>query len=135
MSSYWDAVYGVIGSKPFLRPIENDLYGIAEKVREYDPSFFVVFNVRRKKHEIHSTVPAITSYQMDCPGNGYDLDDRTLHAIREGDLRNRGREIFAEIDRHNERLEKAQEKRVNSRMKDAIKESRWHFKKFAEANY
>lgn len=37
-----------------LKVVENDLYFIASRLKEIDPTYFVVYNVRRGGYEVHS---------------------------------------------------------------------------------
>ncbi len=42
------------GMKSYLRPITDDLYFIASRLKEIDPSYFVVYNLLRSRYEVHS---------------------------------------------------------------------------------
>lgn len=40
--------------KPYLRHITDDLYFIASRLKEIDPSYFVVYNLLKSRYEVHS---------------------------------------------------------------------------------
>lgn len=83
--------------RPYLFPIFDDIYGIAERIHDYDRSFFVVFNKNNQKYEIHS---------LDYPGNDTHsltiredaLDQRAMRHLWENDLRVHGAEIFRRVE-------------------------------------
>lgn len=37
-----------------LRAVTDDLYFIASRLKEIDPSYFVVYNIKRGRYEVHS---------------------------------------------------------------------------------
>ena len=88
----------------FLKLITNDVYNIAKRVREYDDSLFIVFNTKSQKYELHSLDNKGNTFCMTIPYNQLDARIETL--IRKGDIRNRGMEIWREMEHHNEQLER-----------------------------
>jgi len=93
--------------KPYLEPIFS--HDLAHWLREYDPNFFLVWNARRKKYEVHCLNHIGSTYGFDVPNNK--LDSRVEVLIQKCNIRTRGEKIFREIDDWNEKLRKQMERR------------------------
>ena len=59
-----------------LRVITDDLYFIASRLKEIDPSYYVVYNLRRGRYEVHSDAQKGGTLCFVVPYNK--LDARTL---------------------------------------------------------
>lgn len=123
------AVYDRLRGKPYLEPIFNDVYGVSRLIQEYDPQMFLVWDVRRKKYEIHSLGNQGSTYGCDVPNNR--LDSRVLQEIRKGDLRIRGDKIFKEIEERNDFIERSIERQRRDDIKAAAVEMKSAFAKVA----
>lgn len=105
-----------------LIEIQNDIYFINSRIKEIDKNYQIFLNTVKKKFEVHNKEQIGDSFCLTVP---YPLlDDRTVKFVRKTRIENR-KKIFEEIEKHNELLEKIQEKRVlndaKDRMSDAIK--------------
>ena len=88
------------GRSAEVREVEGDLFDIARRLREIDGGYFVL----RKggKFEVHNRKDAPT-YYLTVPWS--ELDARTVELVRRTRAE-RAAEIFAEMERHNERLKR-----------------------------
>ncbi len=83
-------------------PVLHDAFNIIDRVKEVDSSYFILLNRNTQKFEVHSSAQRDT-FCLELPFDF--LDARSLTYIRKY-RRERAKEIFAEIDRENELLEK-----------------------------
>lgn len=111
-----------------LQPIfSGGNYDMLRRLQEYDPALFLVYNSRRKKHEVHSLNHRPFTYACDVPDNR--LDARLEEEIRRGDIRVRGGKVFAEVEAHNERLEKSQERQRHNDLIGIAEEMHPYFRR------
>ena len=110
-----------------LQPIFSDVCDMNRRIREYDPALFLCWNSRRKKYEVHSLNHRPFTYACDVPDNR--LDARMENVIRRGDIRVRGGKVFQEIEEHNERLEKSQERKRKNDLMGVAEEMYPHFRR------
>lgn len=130
MIAFEQKVNEKIGHLPYLVPIFSHVYDMPRRIKEYDSSFFVVFNKNRQKYEIHS---------LDYPDNDtlsctvpYDeLDVRALYHIYDNDLRVHGSEIFRRIERSERLAEQRQERERRNWLHAVAKETQSMFAKDA----
>jgi hypothetical protein len=86
-----------------LIPVETNVYCIPERLKEIDPDFYVVFNTETQKFELHRENHTWDTLELNIP---YDeLDARTIELVKKNKIEN-AKKIFAEIDKHNEMLQK-----------------------------
>lgn len=45
----------VLDEKPKYELVTNDVHNIAERIRRIDPNYFIVFNRRTHRYEVHNT--------------------------------------------------------------------------------
>ncbi len=82
--------------------VVDDLYDVARRIQEIAPYYFVVYNERRQKFELHSDRDRPT-YVLTFP---YDrLDARCIEHTLKTRIENFDR-IIEEMDKHNMELEK-----------------------------
>lgn len=62
--------------KPYLREVTDDLYMIASRLKEVDPTYYVVYNLKRKRYEVHSKEQRGDTLCFVVPYDG--LDARTV---------------------------------------------------------
>ena len=109
--------------------METSAYQIPERVRTFGDDLFVVFNSVRQKYEIHSTENIGSTH---CFSVHLDqLDCRVLDMVREYDIRTRGKQVFRDMERHNERLERLEHQRRQNELRDAAMDARSAFAKLA----
>jgi hypothetical protein len=114
--------------------IEDSVYGIPQRLKDYDPSFFVVRNHKTGKFEIHSTDNMFDSY---CFTVHFDeLDQRTLDIVMKNDMNKKSaRDLEREVDEHNEKIEKAQKRDFHNWAESVAKETYSHWKKDIDNEY
>jgi len=127
MTSYEKEIRLRIGHLKHLIPVFSDTYNISRRVKQYDKSMFVVFNTKTQKYEIHSLENKGYTHCATIPYN--QLDARVETILRRGDIRNRGHEIWREMEEHNERLEKQREESWCREMRALIADTRSLFAK------
>lgn len=96
-------------SKPHLIPVFTSTLSIPERLFEYDFNQFIVLNCRTQRYEVHSLYNKgdTLCFAVGCN----ELDGRVLDIARKTDIRKRkAQEIFDEIDRHNEAVDRDNER-------------------------
>lgn len=94
-----------------LVEVTHDLHGIAERIREIEPEYFIVRNRMKGTWEVHSTATYPNTYCFTVP---YDsLDKRTLDRCRETNISLRGDAVAKDFLARQEKQEKAIQKREN----------------------
>lgn len=78
--------------------ITQDLYFIASRIKEIDPSYFIVRNRKSGSYEVHSCAQKGGSYALTLPFD--QLDARTLDYVRRTSSQRRDK-LFAELEAHN----------------------------------
>lgn len=103
----------------FNRRITGDLYDIADRLKEIDPSYFLIYNTELDRYEvhsdknIHSTLCLVSPYKY--------LDQRLLALVRET-RRERARQLFAEMERTNAAIEQAAQKEQEEKNREVLSE-------------
>lgn len=85
--------------------IENDLYGIADRLREVDDRYEVYYNRRLGRFEVHAGGVLQVAVPFDR------LDARTVEHVRRTRVE-RARAVLDEIDRANRAAEEAARRRA-----------------------
>ncbi len=80
------------------KKVKNDLYHISIRVRHIDPSYFVVYDTRRKTYEIHHSKQRGGSLALHIPYHM--LDSRTIKLLYKTRSRN-AEKIFKSIEKNN----------------------------------
>ncbi len=97
--------------------IKNDVCFISDRIKEIDSKYFILLNVPKNKYEVHYLGQLGGSYCFTIP---YDiLDERTLFYTRKTRIENRA-EIIAEIDKHNEKIEKDSMKVIRNKLEEVL---------------
>jgi hypothetical protein len=88
-----------------LRIIENDLYDIADRLKEIDGGYFLCRNERLGRYEVHSAKNINGTLCLVSPYKHLDsrLVDLVLYTKRENAKR-----VFEDMERQNKRVEKEQ---------------------------
>lgn len=88
--------------------IENDLFGIADRLKSIDEGYFVVFNTKRGMFEVHNDRQRGSTFSLSIPYPC--LDVRTVRLVQRTRAENAKR-LFAEMEEENAALlRKEQEK-------------------------
>lgn len=118
----------------FKTIIEDSVYEIPKRLKEYDESFFVAFNNRNGKFEVHSTDNLFETYCLTVPFN--ELDARTIDLVKRNDTKNKGaREIERELNEHNEKIERQKDREQKNWIEDVAKETHSAFKRDLDYEY
>jgi hypothetical protein len=122
-------IHDRLRGKRHLVPIFTSTLCIPERLREMDQNYFLVFNTRTQKYEVHNLAHKGNTFGLTVY---YDeLDYRTLYVTRASDLRVRGAALFREIDEKNERLEQSNERQRRNDLRAMAGELRSTFAKVA----
>lgn len=91
------------------RIIENDLFGIANRLKSIDSSYFIVYSYRRHRFEVHSSSQRGGTLCLVVP---YDrLDERTVRLVLKT-RRERRDALIKEMERENELIEKREREKI-----------------------
>ena len=114
---------------PYLMEIKTSVYHIPERLKEIDPSLFVVWNNRKHRIEIHSTENKGNTFYMALPFN--ELDSRVIDYVHHN-MKAREQGLLRFIDSHNRKIEEKNERDKRNWIKDVAEETRWFVKKDKE---
>ncbi len=79
--------------------IKNDVYYIAERLKEIDFKYFILYDTKKQKYEIHHKGQSDT-YCLTVPFD--ELDARTVDFVNQTRVENRDR-LLKELDEENRR--------------------------------
>ncbi len=100
--------------------IYSDCQDIIKRLKEIDKDYFVVYNLSRKTFELHNHSQKEGTFCLTLPFEC--LDERTLDLTRRTQSEKRD-ELIKELDRENERLEKAIKRRILNEAEAMLNES------------
>ncbi|HBC94475.1 MAG TPA: hypothetical protein DCZ10_16635 [Pelotomaculum sp.] len=112
-----------IRGKPFLLLIETSATSIPERLEEYDPNMFICFNSLLQEYEVHSLRNREgDTFALSIPYSV--LDTRLLDLVAKRDQNRRSlKAILREIERHNEAIDKAKDRRRKDELHMIAKDS------------
>ena len=97
--------------------IKCDCWFIAQRLKEIDSSYYIVFNLSNQKYEVHSYLQAKNSYCFTLPFN--ELDERTLNFALKTRRENQD-QLIKEIEENNRVIyEKNIKEQINT-LKEAL---------------
>ncbi|MBP3630236.1 MAG: hypothetical protein J6J23_01970 [Clostridia bacterium] len=105
--------------KEYLKVIEDDLFGIARRLKEIDNDYFLVFNNLLGRFEVHSNKNIGNTLSVVCP---YDRVDARLLSLVRKTARNNASALIKEIEEQNEQLQQSEEQKKLQDTKDRAKE-------------
>lgn len=113
--------------KPNWELVEHDLHDISRRLREYDPTYFLLYNHRTGKTEVHNTENVGNTY---CFSNPFDeLDQRLIDKVEETDIQRIGAKVrMMQIEEEERLLELAKEKELKDTASNVAQETHYHFK-------
>ena len=118
-----EKIRSVLSANPKYELIENDLCNIVKRLRLIDPSYFVVYNKRSGRYEVHSTDNVGATFCFIVP---YDeLDARTLTYCRETRVE---RNVVERVDRLNRIADKSRSRAESGEIRDRATELAGHVK-------
>lgn len=100
-----------------LIKIENDALFICERLKEIDKSYYVVFDFKTQKYQVHSSHQKFNSFCFVVPFSC--LDERTILYARKTRIENRDK-IIKEIEMQNLQCEKQNLKNQVKNLKEAL---------------
>ena len=106
--------------------IDDDLFGIARRIKRIDGGYFLLRNKNSGKIEVHNEKNVGGTLSLVSPFDT--LDIRLVHLLYRTRVE-RMADIVKEMDDHNEKLEIEQNERVADNAKERLKEA---LKKFRE---
>ena len=92
-----------------LIKIENDIFFLAERLREIDPDYFIALNTKSKNFEVHNSSQPINSFCLLVPKNK--LDPSLVEYVRKT-CANRQKKLLAEIEAANQKMQKQNEQKI-----------------------
>lgn len=105
---------------PWLQLVEHDLYGIAERITAIEDGYFIVYDTREGRYEVHSADNKGSTYCFTVP---YDaLDCRTLDYC-ERTLVAKTDKLLKEMERNNEKIDETKRKDFKNQMENASYET------------
>ena len=92
-----------------LIKIENDIFFLAERLREIDPDYFIALNTKTKNFEVHNSSQPINTFCLLVPKNK--LDPSLVEYVRKTRA-NRQKKLLAEIEAANQKMQKQNEQKI-----------------------
>ena len=92
-----------------LIEIKSDAMFVADRLKEIDKSYYLVFNTIKGKYEVHSSEQIGCSYCLTCPNEAH---DERLVELTKKTRRHNLVELLREVDIQNEKLEKQNIKKI-----------------------
>ncbi len=92
-----------------LIKIENDIFFLAERLREIDPDYFIALNTKSKNFEVHNSSQPINTFCLLVPKNK--LDPSLVEYVRKTRA-NRQKKLLAEIEAANQKMQKQNEQKI-----------------------
>ena len=90
-----------------LKLITDDLFDIARRLVSVNDNYVLYYNVEKGRYEVHDKQKRCLEFVVPFD----ELDARTVEYARYSKVEH-AKQIFAEVERHNERLEKEQASRA-----------------------
>ena len=97
--------------------ITNDLYDIVWRLKAINSNYAVYYNVDERRYEVHDEAKQTLEFVV--PYN--ELDARTVQYANYSRVAN-AKAIFAEIDRHNEAIERQRHRQIVDETVSMLKE-------------
>ena len=97
--------------------IENDVYFISQRLREIDKNYFLMYNTKTKKFEVHNENQTGSTFCLTLPFAS--LDARSLQRVLRTRIEN-CEKILADMEKENQILEKRQRNEVIENLENYI---------------
>ncbi|MCL2176803.1 MAG: hypothetical protein FWB72_02495 [Firmicutes bacterium] len=81
--------------------IQNDLFDVSSRIKEIDSGYFVVYNARESRYEVHHSGQYGNTLALVVPYSK--LDARTILLTNKSRVENKAR-LLKEMQKHNEQL-------------------------------
>ena len=100
--------------------IESDCLDIIKRIKAVDEDYFVVFNMDKKKFELHNKSQGGNTYCLTFPFDT--LDERAVTLVLKTRVQNSDA-LFEEMQRENEKQEKDNIKKIWNDFKETLYDS------------
>lgn len=98
--------------------INTDNFFVAQRLKEIDPKYFVVFNTKSQNFEVHNQGQLDNTFCLSLPFA--ELDSRTLDLVRKTQTKN-FEKLMEEIEKENQKKETQKNKEILSLAKEVLK--------------
>ena len=102
-----------------LIKIKKDLFNIAQRIKNIESSYYICFNTKNKKFEVHNYHQLRNSYCATIPYEK--LDARTIDYLNQTHVRN-SKKIFKAIDENNKKISEEIKVKNNEEVKYKVDE-------------
>ena len=92
-----------------LIKIENDIFFLAERLRDIDEGYFVALNTKTKNFEVHNKNQPISTFCLLVPKNK--LNPSLLEYVRKT-RSSRQKKLIEQIERENAKIQKRNEQNI-----------------------
>lgn len=107
--------------------VEADMHDISRRLREYDPTYFIIRSKVDGHHEVHNTENVGATYCLTIPY--LVLDERTLELVRQTDIQRIGAKArLAQILEEDRLAEEADKKQTRAMAEGLAQETHYHWK-------
>lgn len=113
--------------RPECSPVFTSTLFIPERLREYDPSLFLLYDNKAERFEVHSLNDKRLIGGTVLPYKR--LDIRTVEYVKRHDIRRRGLEIFREIEASEQKVERDRKRQFSNWVEAVGKDTRHMFAK------
>lgn len=105
---------------------KNDIYHVEERLQEYDPTLYILFNDKTGEHLLMDGL--MDSAIMKLPQPGFEeLDSRLVEHIKKIHTIN-GFSAIQEVETHESSMERERERQLDDMVQDFAKESKEAFR-------
>lgn len=101
-----------------LIKIENDIFFLAERLREIDPDYFIALNTKSKNFEVHNSSQPINSFCLLVPKNK--LDPSLVEYVRKTRA-NRQKNCLQKLRRQTKKCKNKTSKKLFARPRKSLK--------------
>lgn len=107
-----------------LIKLNTDNYFISSRLKEIDSSYFIVFNTKSKKYEVHSLRQAENTF---CVGLPFcTLDERTVDFVLQTRVEN-FEKIIKNIEKNNKKIENSNKKIIFDKIEEELYDSKRYY--------
>lgn len=99
--------------------INQDVFNISDRIKEIDSDYFIVYNTKLKKYEVHNSSQNMNSYCLTCPYES--LDCRLLEKTMQTRIINFDK-IINEIEQNNKKIEQDEKNEMKDKSSIMLKE-------------
>ena len=97
--------------------IETDALFITNRLKQIDQNYFVVYNTKKSRYELHNSKQLGDTFCLVCPYKN--LDERFVILAQKTQSKNIDK-LIAEIDKQNEKLDKQNIKNLTQKIGEML---------------